>query len=670
MSYGIGIDTGGTYTDAVLYCFDTRTVVARAKAQTDHGNLAKSIDEALSGLPEACFPAVSSVAISTTLATNACVEGKGGRAHLLLVGVADKLLNKVEADRKYGLDYGDVLCVESGASFDGKEAEQVDWDAVVAAHPRFFAEAEALAVAAMNAVRNGAVQEKDARRALTERFSVPFVMANELADELNVMERGATALLNARLLPLIREFMGSVQAQLVRRRIPCKYMTVRSDGSLMGPEMAESKPVETILSGPAASVVGARALAECDDCLVVDIGGTTTDIAVIQDGKPLMTNQIEIGGWRTQIRGVSIDTFALGGDTRLYIHGGALTMDARRVKPLCALATEHPEVVPQLRELVDLRRQHSLPIYEFLELVRGDVDRERFTTAENALLDALRDGPVMLGSSRVNLYDLHTERLEREGVIQRCGLTPTDIMHVTGDFRAFDSEASVLAARFFLRNLQPYDDDDKSLERFCNDALELFRRRLFRHVAATLLKNAYPHIFHGEAPEGQFARYIDALWEGKGPAGGLCRLDLIPKGRLIGIGAPTHVFLPEVAKRLGMECVIPQDAAVANAVGAIVAGVNVHVTVSVRPDVEGGFSVHGPGLAAHWDEYEDALDAAQKAAAELAGRRAESMRAEGGEAPQIRMEVMRRQGHNKYGDAVDLGTDVLATASVGGHTGL
>ena len=162
----------------------------------------------------------------------------------------------------------------------------------------------------------------------------------------------------------------------------------------------------------------------------------------------------------------------------------------------------------------------------------------------------------------------------------------------------------------------------------------------------------------------------DLLVEGKGPAGGLCRLDLIPKGRLIGIGAPTHVFLPEVAKRLGMECVIPQDAAVANAVGAIVAGVNVHVTVSVRPDVEGGFSVHGPGLAAHWDEYEDALDAAQKAAAELAGRRAESMRAEGGEAPQIRLEVMRRQGHNKYGDAVDLGTDVLATASVGGHTGL
>ena len=243
MRYGIGIDTGGTYTDAVLYCFDTRTVTAKAKALTDRGNLSGSIDSALRGLPEACFAEVSSVAISTTLATNACVEGKGGRAHLLLVGASEKLLQKVDAARRYGLNTGDVLCVDGRATFDGKDAEQVDWDAVVAAHPDFFREADALCVAAMNAVRNGGIHEISAQAALSSRFPVPFVRAGELVDGLNVFERGATALLNARLLPLIREFMDSVQAQLDRRGIACRYMTVRSDGSLMGQDTALQKPV-------------------------------------------------------------------------------------------------------------------------------------------------------------------------------------------------------------------------------------------------------------------------------------------------------------------------------------------------------------------------------------------------------------------------------------------
>ena len=660
MRYGIGIDTGGTYTDAVLYCFDTRAVVAKAKALTDRGNLSRSIDSALHGLPEARFAEVSSVAISTTLATNACVEGKGGRAHLLLVGASEKLLQKVDAARRYGLSAEDVLCVDGRATFDGKAAEQVDWDAVVTAHPDFFREADALCVAAMNAVRNGGIHEIAAQEALSSRFPVPFVRAGELADGLNVFERGATALLNARLLPLIREFMDSVQTQLDQRGIACKYMTVRSDGSLMGQDTALRKPVETILSGPAASVIGAKALAGCPDCLVVDIGGTTTDIAVIQNGRPAATDQIEIGGWRTQIRGVSIDTFALGGDSRFWIKGGSLALDTRRVKPLCALAVEHPEIVGHLQALVDLRRQHSLPIYEFLQLIRPDVDERRYNAAENDLIRALRNGPVMLGGGAVDLYGLDSERLENEGVILRCGLTPTDILHVTGDFTAFDARAARLAVRYFLHNLQQYDDDEAGLRAFCADALERFRHQLFRHIAATLLKHSYPEIFRG-VPDEQFSRYIEHLWKGDDAAGRLCHLALTPQVKLIGIGAPTHAFLPDVAARLGMECIIPADADVANAVGAVVAGVNASVVVAVRPDVEGGFSLHGPGRSAHFDEYEDALAAAREEAEALAREKGRALGAD--RVLRVQVETMRHTGHTKFGDAVDLGTDVIATAS-------
>ena len=661
MNYGIGIDTGGTYTDAVLYCFDTRTVVARAKALTDSGNLSHSIDEALSGLPETCFPKVGSVAISTTLATNACVEGKGGRARLVLVGVSEAMYRKLDAEKQYGLREGDVLCVDSYSSFDGKTVEPVDWDAVINGHSGFFGEAEALSVAAMNAVRNGAVHEFGARDALSARYPVPFVMANALAGELNVFERGATALLNARLLPLIHEFMGSVQAQLDRRGIACRYMTVRSDGSLMGPELAVTRPVDTILSGPAASVVGARALADCERGLVVDIGGTTTDIAVIRDGEPVMTNQIRIGGWRTQIRGVSIDTFALGGDTRLFIRRSALTLDTRRVKPLCALAAECPGVVDALQALVDSKRQHSLPIHEFLQLVRPDADASRFTAAENALIDKLRGGPLMLGGGEIDLYGTDSERLEREGVVLRCGLTPTDIMHVTGEFRAFDARASVLGVRFFLRNLPDYSDREEDVEPFCREALEMLERRLFQHIAGTLLRASYPKLFPDGALDSQFSRYIDSLWDSADCPDGLCSLRLLPQGRLIGIGAPTHVFLPEVARRLGMDWVVPECAEVANAVGAIVAGVSLRVVVRIRPDVEGGYAVHGPGLNERFEEYEEALAAARAAAEDIAREQARSSGARGDYA--VHLEIVQHTSHTRSRAAVDLGTDVIASVA-------
>ena len=656
MRYGIGIDTGGTYTDAVLYCFDTRSVEAKAKALTDHGDLSGSIDRAMRGLPAERFGEVVSVAISTTLATNACVEGKGARARLVLAGVSEKQLRMAEADRRYGLRGEDVLCVAGSASFDGRNAEPIDWDAVARDHAELFGEAEAICVAAMNAVRDGAVQERDALRALGGRWPVPFIAASELASGLNVLERGATALLNARLLPLTAEFMRAVREQLERRGIEVEYRTVRSDGCLMGRAMAAARPVETILSGPAASVVGAAALARCENCLVVDIGGTTTDIAVIRDGAPVMTEQTRIGGWRTQIRGVAVDTFALGGDTRLCVRQGELALDARRVKPLCALAAERPEVVECLRELVDSRRRHTLPIHEFLQLVRPDVDESRFTEIEREVIAALREGPAMLGGGRIDLYRADTERLEREGVVLRCGLTPTDVLHITGEMTSFDARASRLAAEYFLRCLPQFAD----VEALCAAAMDLARRTLFGHVAGVLLKSALPGVFQGAMPEGQFARWIEALWSGETGAADFCRLSLEPAAKLIGLGAPAHIFLPEVARRLGMECVIPENAEVANAVGAVVAGVEAMAEVEVSPLASGGYAIHGPGLSDRFPDCEEALEAARASARRIAEERARAMGARG--EIDVRLEEERHTAAARYGGEVELGAQIRAAA--------
>ena len=157
MAIGIGIDTGGTYTDAVVYDFETKAVLAKGKSPTTKQDLAQGIGGALDTLPRGLLERAELVALSTTLATNACVEGKGGRARLVLMGTTRKTLEYIGADRKYGLDYDSVLCLNTKGTFDGKVIDQPDWDEVMRENDAFFRDAEALSVAEVNALHNGAV---------------------------------------------------------------------------------------------------------------------------------------------------------------------------------------------------------------------------------------------------------------------------------------------------------------------------------------------------------------------------------------------------------------------------------------------------------------------------------------------------------------------------------
>ena len=666
MAIGIGIDTGGTYTDAVVYDFETKAVLAKGKSPTTKQDLAQGIGGALDTLPRGLLERAELVALSTTLATNACVEGKGGRARLVLMGTTRKTLEYIGADKKYGLDYDSVLCLNTKGTFDGKVIDQPDWDEVIRQNDAFFRDAEALSVAEVNALHNGAVCERGARDALSGRYGVPFVMASDLVSGLNVMERGATALLNARLLPVVERFMEAVARALAERGLAIPQLVVRSDGSLMGESLSRTRPVETILSGPAASVLGGRALADCDNCLIVDMGGTTTDISIVRGGAPRMTGGISIGGWRTQVKGVFIDTFGLGGDTRLYMRDGRLMLDTRRVEPLCSAAARWPQVKDELNALLEKRRVHTLPIHEFLYLVRRPADTSRYAESELRLMDKLTDGPQMIGGSVLDMYALESERLENEGVVMRCGLTPTDIMHIKGDFEGFDREASLLAARYFLRALPQYKDDARSLNALCDEAYALVKRRLFENIARVLLEATYPDELKGGI-DGQLRALIARKWERRGEpdAEGFFDLHLNAGAALIGIGAPTHIFLPDVAKALGTRCVIPEHSEVANAVGAVVADISATASVEVRADYAygglDGYTIHAPGVQETFEELEQALAAAREAARELACAEARRRGALG--ELTVKVEVNPHVSHTRDGGEVDLGTHVVALAT-------
>ena len=666
MTYGIGVDTGGTYTDAVIYEYETGKVVAKSKSPTTREDLSVGIGRALDSLPAGLLRKAAQVSLSTTLATNACVEKKGGRARLVLMGTTQKTLEWIGADKKYGLDYEDVLCLDTKGTYDGKQIDHPDWAQVIAENEEFFRHAEALSVAEVNARRNGAVCETEARDAIRRQFEVPVVMASELVSEVNFIERGATALLNARLLPVIDEFMKAVDRAFEERGIQVGKMIVRSDGSLMMDDLARLRPVETILSGPAASVMGSRALTDSENCLIVDMGGTTTDISLVRGGIPQMSGGINIGGWRTQVKGVYIDTFGLGGDTRIIIRDGQPALDVRRVEPLCAAASKWPGMKEQLKMLLNKTALHSRPLHEFLYLVRQPQDTARYSEAEKKLMEQLKDGPQMIGGEVLDLYSNASERLENEGIVMRCGLTPTDIMHLKGDYQSFDTEAARLAARYFLRSLSMHEDNEESLSCFCNEIYELVEKRLFENIARVLIENTYPQLFRQGMGE-QFRAFIEHKWAHRNDEAkdGLFDLPMNVSASLVGIGAPTHIFLPRVADALGAKCIIPEHSEVANAVGAAVAEVQAQVKVEVRPSVVDGFlegyAVHASGVNELFETKQQAVEEALKAAARIAEEEARRRGAKG--EIRVETEIVCRTSHAKSGAEIDLGTIVMARAN-------
>ena len=476
----------------------------------------------------------------------------------------------------------------------------------MAGHDAWLRDAQALAVTELNAPRNGAVCEREARKALSARYDVPLVLAGELTDELNIMERGATALLNARLLPVMDEFLQAVHRALDARGIRAERMIVRSDGSLMSEAHARTAPVQTILSGPAASVVGSRVLAGSENCLIVDMGGTTTDVSIVRGGQPRRTDGIRIGGYRTQIGGVYIDTFGLGGDSRVVVRDGRAESDrpprSAAVRCPCAPSRAEGRAAGGFEEH---QSRHAAAARGPDAHAATPPTPSVIPSTERRLIAALEDGPMLLGERRVDVYNLGSDRLEAEGAVLRFGMTPTDAMHIRGDFDRFDAEASRMGAEFLYRRIPGME----SPEAFADAIYDRVCEKMYEGVVRILLSDAHPRWFKAGMDE-QLKRMIHESWISDGD--GFFNYRFHTRAKLVGVGAPTYLFLPRVAEKLGTECVLPEHAEVANAVGAAAAGFSARAKVPVQPlrgdmGSADGYAVYAADETRTFEELEDAL---------------------------------------------------------------
>ena len=639
---GIGIDTGGTCTDAVLYDYGTETILAEGKAPTTKQDLKIGIANALDQLPAELVKQAQVVSLSTTLATNACIENKGARAKLLMLGFDESMILQLkDIYAGYGLKDLSLLTVMD-AKAEGVYAHPFDpdWQLLSENAKTWFSDCACVGIVQKHPRANGGRFEREALKILKSRLSVPVTTSHEISNETDILKTCAGTMLNARLIPLIDEFIRSVHQVLKARSLSVPICIMRSDGTEMTEGMAAQYPVETILSGPSASVVGGSALAGEPDALVVDMGGTTTDIAIVLDAEPLSaSNGIQIGQWKTMVRGLKVDTCALGGDTAVRCEGGKLSLDTVRVMPLCVLSSMHDDVITQLQALKNEKRYYFGQPHEFFVLLRDISGQNGFTAQEKEICAALKDGPLIapaLGRRLgLDLRFIDTRRLEEEGIIIKSGLTPTDMMVLKGDFTLYDPAASREALE--ILSAQAGADTEKIPDLvyemvyhrlYCLLGKVLLRSqwsgrkiRLTKESADLILECCYRQAKEQFKEEKEQTR-LGTEYPHTKPE--VSRLMLSTKLPLVGVGAPIHLFLPRVAALFRTKAVIPSHAHVANALGAAAARKRTRFDVTAKAIYEGfefkGFAVFDEENRQMFEQPEEAEAFARKIAVKKALR--------------------------------------------------
>lgn len=615
----LGIDTGGTYTDAVLFRED-EGVIAKAKSLTTRHDLSKgvsgAVEAALTG-SDVSGSDIAMVSLSTTLATNALVEGQGGRAALVMIGFGPNDISRGGLSEALGTD--PVIFLPGGHDVHGNETP-LDMTALEDTLPVLGAVVSSFAVAGYFAVRNPAheIRVRDRIRELSHK---PVTCSHELSSKLGGPRRALTTLLNARLVSIIDRLIGSTEEFLERSGIAAPLMVVRGDGALMSAAEARLRPIETILSGPAASLVGARYLTGLDEAVVSDIGGTTTDVAVLQGGRPrLAPDGANVGGHNTMVEAVALRTYGLGGDSEVHIDDRGLeakiTLGPRRLLPLSLLAASYGEGVVLALD-AQFRATHAgRHDGRFAVRIHAEVGGEGLQPQEQALLARIGQAPVPLNTLlTMNSQKAVLDRLVGRGLVHLSGITPSDALHVLGRQNQWSADAARLGLQIAARRK---NGAGREIAASAEDLAEKIVARLTRQSSEVVLSACLAED-GAEAIDPSVSLAVDRALK-RMP--GIARFAVALDRPLVGLGASAPVYYPAIAEMLGAQSIIPTDADVANAIGAVVGQIRVVVVVTVTSPEEGLYVIAGAGDTISVVGEAKALDLARDRAAVAAREKA------------------------------------------------
>lgn len=607
MTFRLGLDTGGTYTDAVIID-EEQNVVASAKSLTTHGSLIKGLRGAVEQILDAKFRPISLVSLSTTLATNALVEGRGRSVCLVLIGYTQSQMQRARLQDALGGD--PMVFIDGGHRADGSVAKALDEKALTAAVKQFDASVEAFAVSSIFSVRNPE-HELQAQSIIHAACAKPVSCGHSLSSGLDAPRRALTTLFNARLVPMIGSLLNASRQLLVEFDIDAPLMVVKGDGSLVSCDVAQMSPVETILSGPAASVVGAQFLHKSEHALVSDMGGTTTDVAIIEEGQPRLDNNgATVGGWQTMVKAVDVKTFGLGGDSAIHYDREQrdFTVGPERVMPLSLLIKNYPHLKKALEDQLELpfSTTHSAQF-----VMAHAVNPTDLTATQLELWEHIQKEPISVQSLFADqTLDRALVRLIQRGVVLRSGFTPSDASHLLGLQTGWDNSAASMGAELLMRySRQNLGRTYESVPEFAGVIQELVAQASAFALVDTLMS---AHSAYGNAYQKGLTESQRKLLKNTFNASDDSPFELSATFRLpiVALGAPVGSYYPRVGELLNTQTVNPEFSSVANAVGAVVGSVRQQVSMTIT-------AVGGKRVRVHYlegpEEYDDLEVAVQQA---------------------------------------------------------
>ncbi|MGD8841501.1 MAG: hydantoinase/oxoprolinase family protein [Gammaproteobacteria bacterium] len=663
MALRLGIDTGGTFTDAVLVD-DDRKIVNAEKSLTTRFDLSLGIGDVVDKLPAASLTEVSMVSLSTTLTTNSVVEDLGAPVCVLLPGYSSEqvkqsgLLNILPAQF--------VIRLEGGFDAVGREHAPLDEAGARESIEKLREEVSAFAISSMFGTRNSS-HENRLKRMVTELTGMPVICGHELASSLGAPRRALTAALNARMVPPIKELIASVQKILDRHGIDAPLMLVKGDGSLASLENAIEKPIGTVLSGPAASVIGACRLSGLENAIVADMGGTTTDIAIVSNGQPQLSDDgALIGDWQPMVEAVRVNSIGLGGDSEIRFGGHTgLSVGPRRVVPTSLLGYLYPEIIPRLEsQLAGMTNARSNRFVMRLE--NNPALLRQLNRVELEAWELLSEKPVELDAivDENRAYARALAKLKRLGLAIYSGFTPTDAVHVLGINSHWSKPAAELSARIWMRQMRflygygKWDGDD--IETACREVYELVNasiRRLLIEVGLNEFDLAGKFAKSAAIVE-TITRMALGSHHNKGRKP-LFNLDFASDYPIVAVGAPAASYYQDVADSMKIGLYLPEHAGVANAFGAVMGSVIQRAQVTVTQPQHGIFCLFHEDQPKNFDN----LDAAKQAAREIVSRLAQQKALEAGAIePTVTIDYEDLHVKDKIDGELFLESTVIATA--------
>jgi len=546
MVYNMGIDAGGTYTDAALIRESDGVIVASSKAFTTYPDPIGGIKDVLRLFDPALLKQVTVVSLSTTLSTNTVLEDTGFPVGLIFVG--DYKLPEALPAQYY--------CVVSGGhDSNGEEIEPLDIEAVRSFALSIKDKVSAFAVSSLFSMRN-ADHELLVKREIFELTGQSVVCGHELSQDLGAYERAITAFLNARLIPVTDYFIKSVSMELQNLEMNAVLLMLKCDGSAVGIDEALEKPIEMIFSGPAASLMGASYLSGLGTCAMIDIGGTSTDVAFLENNLPIMDESgARVGGWSTRVKAIRMNTVATGGDSHVFsIEEPNMTiyLGPHRMIPLCRAAfmydgflkkLENTKLPPRkyisefISPAVFFVRTKNVPIeLTTLEEIHLDLIDSNFPVSWSDLFERL-DGKMPMSSV--------LESLVQKRLIQAIGFTPTDALHITGDFNEWDANASLAGAQKI----------DRLTHKSPTELAFYIKNRVAKNMAAALIEYLVPGILN---------RDVEKILSGK------YHTQFAVSIPIVLIGASSRVYADELRQLIHGEFLTPAFSEVGNAVGSLV----------------------------------------------------------------------------------------------------